>query len=130
MTFLDVDAWQRLQELQEQRLELSEARAEAERLRGSAEELRGRLRSSERQRMGAEIAWRRLQNDLERQSQSHGKELTLEQLVKSLAALELRQVDLKGEERQQAKRKLMLRWHPETLALNCSISFNFPLLQL
>ena len=126
MTSLDVDAW-RLQELQEQRLELSEARAEAERLRGSAEELRGRLRSSERQRMGAEIAWRRLQNDLERQS--HGEEITLDQLVKSLAALELRQVDLKGE-RQQAKRKLMLRWHPETLALNCSISFNFPLLQL
>lgn len=100
------------------------AEDEVSKLRKEADELRRLLRGAERSAMTSEMEARRLAGELDearrQQSRMHGRPSSLatatclEDVVASLATLELRQLSkVSQQERTAAKRRLLLRWHPD-----------------
>ncbi|CAE8649776.1 unnamed protein product, partial [Polarella glacialis] len=113
-------------ELDEQRFARSRAEAEAkslsaevERLGEDREDILRRLRSAERATMASDMQVRQLLALAEREKvQSPSRRdlaaKSIEDVISSLVSLELRQLSsLPSQERAAAKRKLLLRWHPD-----------------
>lgn len=111
-------------EVEEQRLLRQLAECEVSKLRTEADELRRLLRGAERSAMTSEMEARRLASELDearrqqpkvRHSVSHiFSAKCLEEVVSALATLELNQLSsLSQQERAAAKRRLLLRWHPD-----------------
>eukprot|EP00439_Symbiodinium_sp_Y106_P060168 s701_g8.t2 len=114
----EIDALKR--ELEKEREARRAAEATAKQAVGTANELQQecsllqqQLRSAERRTMALEMQGRQLSTDLQRAAcQTVAK--SLDEVVSELVALELRQLHgLTAGERAGAKRKLLLRWHPD-----------------
>ncbi|CAE7869173.1 unnamed protein product [Symbiodinium necroappetens] len=114
----EIDALKR--ELEKEREARRAAEATAKQAVGTANELKQecsllqqQLRSAERRTMALEMQGRQLSTDLQRAAcQTVAK--SLDEVVSELVALELRQLrGLTAAERAGAKRKLLLRWHPD-----------------
>lgn len=110
-------------EIEEQRLLRQLAECEVSKLRAEADELRRLLRGAERSAMTSEKEARRLASELDESRRAHAKRNPvsqvfaanrIEDVVSALATLELKALNsLSQQERTIAKRRLLLRWHPD-----------------
>ena len=107
-------------ELERERLARQAAQAAAEEavqkasvLEQECSLLQQQLRSAERRTMALEMHGRQLSTDLQRTA-CRAPAKTLADIVYELVALEIRQLQgLALEDRASAKRRLLLRWHPD-----------------
>ncbi|CAL1147209.1 unnamed protein product [Cladocopium goreaui] len=84
-------------------------------LREQYGKLQQQLRNAERDRMTSEMQVRQLSADLQHaRAVALDEPATLEDVISSMVSLEVKQLQtLNPEERQLAKRRLLLRWHPD-----------------
>eukprot|EP00435_Cladocopium_sp_Y103_P067606 s1130_g30.t1 len=84
-------------------------------LREQCGKLQQQLRNAERDRMTSEMQVRQLSADLQHaRAVALDEPATLEDVISSVVSLEVKQLQtLNPEERQLAKRRLLLRWHPD-----------------
>eukprot|EP00434_Breviolum_minutum_P041179 symbB.v1.2.036628.t1/scaffold5213.1/size29773/1 len=85
------------------------------------EESSRQLRNAERERMSSEMQVRQLSADLQhaRRGLEPMEMTTLEDAISALVTMEVKQLHgLSSEDRQLAKRRLLLRWHPDKNAGN------------
>lgn len=94
---------------------------EVQRLQEKNAELAKQLRASERERMAGEMRIRNLEDEVQKYQRRRlsmppvaSPASNLEELVKGLVSFELKALDnCKGDDRVAAKRRLLLKWHPD-----------------